>query len=292
MDSDRPIQAALDSAEQARGAFSTGCNCAESVLRSVGETLDLTEGALPATSGYAWTGGIDESGCLCGALAAAVSLAGQVAAEEGGTEAEQRARARVLADEIRREFEGHWRGTCCRIVRRGLEFGTPECIANCEEVTAFTTSLAVEVLGRERALAPVGPHATARVSAATGVGALLGFEVATVTAVIGSPVAAWSIPVGAGLGLAWGITVVRSRDARRMLARPGRLVAFASAVLALVFAVSTALTPEASLQLSRLVAGSAGMVRLAPVFRAVWPLSLGIFCVPAVVALVRRRGSA
>jgi C_GCAxxG_C_C family probable redox protein len=292
MDSDHPIPEALDAAERARGAYSIGCNCAESVLHSVAEALDLAEDALPATSGYAWTGGIDESGCLCGALAAAVSLAGQVAAAEGGTEAEQRARARVLADEIRSEFESHWRGTCCRIVRHGLEFGTPECVANCEEVTAFATSLAVEVLGRERALAPTGSHALARVSAATGVGMLLGFEVATLAAAAGSPVALGAVGVGAVLGVAWGVTVVRSRDARRMLARPGRMVAAVSALIALGFALTTAVAPEVATELSLSLADNAGVPAAAPALRAIWALSLGIFCVPAVVGLVRRRGSA
>jgi C_GCAxxG_C_C family probable redox protein len=285
---------AEQAAEAAHGSFSTGCNCAESVLEHVASSLDLGDDAIARSSGYAWTGGIDESGCLCGALAAAVSLAGQVAAREGGTEAQQRARARVLADEIRREFVGEWQGTCCRVVRHGLEFGTAECKENCGSVTAFTTQLAVEVLGRDREVTELGTKAWLRVTRAAGTGVLLGLQVAWMLALLADPgtaaIAAIFAVIGA-VGLAWGIATAGRIDVRRRLARVGRAVAAASGVIAVVLAVLSALAPVVAIAANQRAADALGVPALAPLVGALWVVVPAAWAAPALFNLARRRGA-
>lgn len=289
-----PLTPAEQAAEAARGSFSTGCNCAESVLENVAIALDLGDGAIARSAGYAWTGGIDESGCLCGALSAVVSLAGQVAAAEGGTEAEQRARARELADEVRREFVGRWRGTCCGVVRHGLEFGTPECLENCSSVTAFATELAVEVLGRERDVKPTGTAVWLRIALATGTGVLLGLEKAWAQALLSgvsdSGIAA-TVAGAALCGLAWGVLAATRIDARRRLARIGRAVAAASVTLAALLALATALAPASSVTAGKRVASALGVPSMALLLGAIWVIVPAAWAAPAVFNLARRRGA-
>lgn len=295
MASDAPTPAE-QAAEVARGSYSTGCNCAESVLDAVAAALDLGDDALARSSGYAWTGGIDESGCLCGALSAAVSLAGQVAAAEGGTVAQQRALARQLAEEMRREFVARWRGTCCRIVRDGREFGTPECAANCEEVTAFTTALAIDVLGRRREARALATPPALRVAAAASTGALLGLEGAWLAAaLVGDSAApaplATSVVLAAIAGLGWGALAAASIDARRALARPGRWFAAASVALSAALALAGALSPATATAASARVATALGLRAAAPLLGALWVLVPLAWAAPAVFNLARRRGA-
>lgn len=281
--------AAQQTAESARSEFTTGCNCAESLLRTVPVTLGLGE-AVPVAAGYAWTGGIDESGCLCGALAAAVSLAGVVAEAEGGSESERRTRARRLADELRRSFEERYAGTCCRVVRNGVEFGTPECRAHCAGVTAFTADLAVDVLGRGRDARLRGANAAIRVSAAVAVGAVAGLELAWLLSMVG--VNGWiGVALGVVAGVGWAAVVVGSPRSRRSLARPGRGVAAAVAVIALiVLLVGLLLVPDGAGGTT--LAGTLGLPSAwGPVLQAVWVIVIATFAAPAVRDLVRRRGS-
>lgn len=287
MVSDARTEAVEEAGERSQGRFSTGCNCAESVMESVGEALSLGTALVPRAAGYAWTGGIDQSGCLCGALSAAVSLAGLVAEVEGGSQAEQRARARSLADEVRQGFVEQWRGTCCRVVRAGRQYDTPECAAHCREVTSFTTRLALDLYTRDRELRPWGWHRVTRGAAAVGVGALVGIEAAWALVLVGLPSLAWMALIG-GLvgGVAWAVAILLSRRARHALARPGRVSAAAGAVAAAVIAALEALevTHPAAL------ADALGFGGTWP--RAAWVVSLLTFALPMVFDLVRRRGAA
>ena len=287
---------AEQAAEVARGSYSNGCNCAESVLDSVAAALDLGDDALARSSGYAWTGGIDESGCLCGALSAAVSLAGQVAAADGGTVAQQRLLARQLADELRRTFIVRWRGTCCRIVRDGREFGTPECAANCEEVTAFTTQLAIDVLANRREPRSLATPPIRRVAATVGTGALLGLEAAWLVAVLGGEAVGAGALLGVGAlpvlaGASWGALAAARTDARRALARPGRMLAAAAIALAALVALAGVLAPSVATAANARVASALGASALAPLLGVLWVLVPVAWASPAVFNLARRRGA-
>lgn len=257
-------------------------------MASVGEALSIGDVELPRAAGYAWTGGIDQSGCLCGALSAAVSLAGLVAEAEGGSEPEQRERARRLADEVRRGFVERWRGTCCRVVRQGRQYDTPECAMHCAEVTSFTTRLAVGVFARDRELHPRAWHRVARGAAATGVGALVGLEGAWVLAVAGVSSLAWpALMGGLIISVAWAVAVLRSRVARRALARPGRMIAAAGAVVAAVLGLVGTLAVGAGDALS----DALGVEDGAGWLRAMWVVGLAVYAAPKLIDLVRRRGA-
>ena len=220
-----------------------------------------------------------------------MSLAGIVAEAEGGSEAQQRARARELADEIRAEFVRRWRGTCCRIVRNGLEFGTPECHANCQEVTAFTTATAVEVLGRARETRLRGPSAALRAASAIAVGLVAGLEVASLFGTAGlSGLAAACVVLGGLGGTAWAFAVVTRPSTRRALARPGRILAAIVAIGAALLAALAAIAPQMTISgawLSALTRQAAGAL-----LRLFWVIVVAAFAVPVVRNLLRRKGSA
>jgi C_GCAxxG_C_C family probable redox protein len=292
MDSEQSTAVAENASELARASFTTGCNCAESVIVNTSAAIGLPSEVLPQASGYAWTGGIDESGCLCGSLSAAVSLAGIVAEAEGGSEAQQRARARELADEIQSEFVTRWRGSCCRIVRNGLEFGTPECHANCQEVTAFATATAVEVLGRARQTRLRGPSAALRSVAAISVGLVAGLEAASLFGSAGLfGVAGASVVLGGLAGAAWAFGIVTRPDLRRALARPGRVAAAIVAVGAALLAATAAIAPQLAIS-GEWLGILTGLPATGPLLRLFWVIVVAAFAVPVVRNLLRRKGSA
>jgi Zn-dependent protease len=221
-----------------------------------------------------------------------VSLAGIVAEAEGGSEAQQRARARELADEIQTQFVSHWRGTCCRVVRHGLEFGTPECHANCQEVTAFTTAVAVEVLGRERQNHLRGMAAVTRGAAAVTMGAIAGLEIASLSGAAELyGLALWCIVVGLLGGALWAAAVVTRPEARRRLARPGRIVAAAVAAAAALLALLVVIAPQMAVA-GGWLASLSGQPAFGTILSAFWVVVVAAFAVPTVRDLVRRKGSA
>lgn len=121
--------------------YDGGSNCAQAVEAAVAAVLAEEVPRLPEGAYAAWSGGIGREGCLCGALAAGVILAGmRAAADFQGPRAVRRGAERRAAA-IEREFAERFGGTCCRVVRGGLEFGTRECVARCREVTCETAAL-------------------------------------------------------------------------------------------------------------------------------------------------------
>lgn len=275
-------------AERSRATISTGGNCAESVLQSVSAAIGLPEDAVPSSSALGWTGGIDQSGCLCGALAASICLAGIAAARESGSEWEQGMYARQLSRRIRDAFADRWNGTCCRVVRGGLPYDTPECRAHCEEVTAFTCDLAVKVLGSEGVdPSPLEGRALMRWASALAVGCLLGAELAVVAGLV-APALALPLSLIALVGAClWAIFSLSTRRRQRRLARPGRILAGVAMAVAFILAGEDVLVGGASAR----AATRLGTPALAVGFRLVWLVAIAVCVVPFVVNLVRRHGS-
>ena len=113
---------------------SGGYNCAESVLKTLMEELelDVPPETLKAATGFG--GGIGGTGCTCGALAGGVMAIGLVC---GRTEAgdPSAAVARGLSGELQRMFSQRHGSTCCRVLTRALERGTQERKDRCAVLT-------------------------------------------------------------------------------------------------------------------------------------------------------------
>ena len=101
--------------------FNNGYSCSESMIKwAIDEGLvseDLLSVATPFSGGMG-------SGCLCGAIAGAQMIIGSQFGRENkyGNDVLARVKAKEL---IQRFMETH-KATCCRVLTRGMEMGSPE----------------------------------------------------------------------------------------------------------------------------------------------------------------------
>ena len=120
-------------------------NCAESVLKAVlGESglpcpLDLLKAA------SAFGRGMGGAGCCCGALVGGQMALGCIfgRTRESGEPPEECARlARLLHD----RFTAQNKAACCRVLHKGMPYGTPEQFDSCAVRTGRAAELTAQVI--------------------------------------------------------------------------------------------------------------------------------------------------
>lgn len=120
-------------------------NCAESTFKAI-----LLESGVPCPSeiltiASAFGRGMGGAGCCCGALIGGEMAIGVLLGrkqETGPCSDECNKAARLLHD----RFVEHNRVTCCRILHKGLPFGTPEQFESCAKRTANAAQIAARVI--------------------------------------------------------------------------------------------------------------------------------------------------
>ena len=120
--------------------FNNGYSCSESMIKwAIDEGL-VTEELLPVATSFSGGMGV---GCLCGAVAGAQMIVGAQFGRENkfGNEVIARAKAKEL---VQRFMETH-KATCCRILTRGLEMGSPERKAHCTNMVNDCQKLVEEL---------------------------------------------------------------------------------------------------------------------------------------------------
>ena len=124
--------------------FNNGYSCSESMIKwAIDEGLvseDLLSVATPFSGGMG-------SGCLCGAIAGAQIIIGSQFGRENkyGNELLARVKAKEL---IQRFMETH-KATCCRVLTRGMEMGSPERKAHCTNMVNDCENLVKDLLKSE-----------------------------------------------------------------------------------------------------------------------------------------------
>ena len=121
--------------------FNNGYSCSESMIKwAIDEGL-VSEELLPAATSF--SGGMG-SGCLCGAVAGAQMIIGSQFGRENknGNETIARVKAKEL---IQRFMETH-KATCCRVLTRGMEMGSPERKAHCTNMVEHCQKLVEELV--------------------------------------------------------------------------------------------------------------------------------------------------
>ena len=116
-------------AEKARQLYRSGDNCAQAVLQATcpGVSEELVEMA------KVFGGGIDDSKCLCGAVA-------------GGTMSLSLQGLGDTASELVAEFRAQFKTTCCKGLTARYEWLSKEHIQSCLELTAETADLVARLL--------------------------------------------------------------------------------------------------------------------------------------------------
>lgn len=150
LDADFPARSRQLTEESFRKDF---LNCAEAVFKGVllaaGRECPL--GTLRLASAFGR--GMGGAGCACGAL-----IGGQMAlgaffgrtSERGFTSAQCADAAKELHD----RFKAENRATCCRILHKGLPYGTPEQFESCCGRAALAAELAATVIRKFQAAPP------------------------------------------------------------------------------------------------------------------------------------------
>ena len=115
--------------EKARKLYRAGDNCAQAVLQATcpgvsDEMIDMAN---------VFGGGIDDSKCLCGAVAGgAMSLSLQGEGKK--------------ASQLVEQFREQYRTTCCKGLTARIEWLSKEHIENCREMTAETAEIVEKLL--------------------------------------------------------------------------------------------------------------------------------------------------
>ena len=124
--------------------FNNGYSCSESMIKwAIDEGLVSDELLSVATP---FSGGMG-SGCLCGAIAGAQMIIGSQFGRENkyGNDVLARVKAKEL---IQRFMETH-KATCCRVLTRGMEMGSPERKAHCTNMVNDCENLVKDLLKSE-----------------------------------------------------------------------------------------------------------------------------------------------
>lgn len=124
--------------------FNNGYSCSESMIKwAIDEGLATPE-LLPVATSFSGGMGV---GCLCGAIAGAQMIIGSQYGKENtfGNEIIARAKAKEL---VQKFMETH-KATCCRILTRGLEMGSPERKAHCTNMVEYCQKLVEELVSVE-----------------------------------------------------------------------------------------------------------------------------------------------
>ena len=125
--------------------FNNGFSCSESIIKwAIDEGL-VSEELLPVATSFSGGMGV---GCLCGAIAGAQMVIG---AQFGrNNKANHENEARMKAKELVQKFMEKHKATCCRILTKGLEMGSPERKAHCTNMVEECEKLVKDLLKSEK----------------------------------------------------------------------------------------------------------------------------------------------
>lgn len=124
--------------------FNNGYSCSESMIKwAIDEGL-VTSDILPLATSFSGGMGV---GCLCGAVAGAQMIIGAQFGRENKAGNEVIARAK--AKELMQKFMEVHKATCCRVLTRGLDMGSPERKAHCTNMVDFCQKLVEELIQAE-----------------------------------------------------------------------------------------------------------------------------------------------
>ena len=118
-------------------------NCGESVIAALWDAFEPDFPRAVVSAGAGMGAGIGGSRCLCGALNGGVVFLGLMM----GTKERAKPLAAELHDAFRDGAARH--ATCCRVLTRGMEWGSAERVASCQENCAIAAGEAARILCRE-----------------------------------------------------------------------------------------------------------------------------------------------
>lgn len=130
---------------------SCGYNCAESMLQTVSDTLGIPVD-LRYVTGFG--GGLGETRCVCGSFNGGVVGLNLLLGEDkqnlgprgGGRNEKDAALLDRAIQEFSKKFKEQYKVTCCKVLTRKVEWGTPEHLEHCVQLTGETSKMLLEVV--------------------------------------------------------------------------------------------------------------------------------------------------
>lgn len=123
--------------------FLNGNSCSESIILGAIDKGWCDKDLLSVAT--AFSGGIG-SGCLCGAVSGANMIIGNLFGKEN--KYGNPTIARQLSKEFMDKFKETHKATCCRVLSRGTEAGTPERKQHCSSFVEFCFNTLEEIISK------------------------------------------------------------------------------------------------------------------------------------------------
>ena len=124
--------------------FMNGYSCSESIILEASEKGYCSRDLLSIATGF--SGGIG-SGCLCGAVSASIIVIGNLFGKDN--QYNNPVVARQLAKEFMTKFKDVHKATCCRVLSKGFEMGSPERKQHCCNFVEFCSNLLESIIEQE-----------------------------------------------------------------------------------------------------------------------------------------------
>lgn len=122
--------------------------CSESVVKTIRDefSLPISDDAIAMASGFPV--GIGGAGCICGAVSGGVMAIGMVFGRKEAKD-EKVNMAMALSKELHDAFKDKHNITCCRVLTKGMEKGSPEHLKQCIFLTGEVAEETAKIIARE-----------------------------------------------------------------------------------------------------------------------------------------------
>jgi len=126
--------------------------CSEAIIRTIRDEykLEVPDDVIKMASGFPV--GMGSSGCSCGALVGGIMALGLFfgRSEPGNKKVDH---TMALAKELHNYFIAQHKSTCCRVLTKGMELGSPKHMEQCIALTGEMAEKTTELIERELAKA-------------------------------------------------------------------------------------------------------------------------------------------
>ena len=128
--------------KKAAELFQEGFSCSEAIVHAAYECKIIDQNLNPEYLNQivsAFSGGMGESGCLCGAVAGAQMVLGSVFGRKDTKTPPKNMKA--ISKSFVDKFKEKRKATCCRVLTAGYDFHSPERRQNCATIVADVAEL-------------------------------------------------------------------------------------------------------------------------------------------------------
>jgi len=124
--------------------------CSETVLKVILENFktELPEDIVSLASGFPH--GVGGAGCMCGALAGGTMALGMIFGRSAAKDIDKVKKTMELSLELHNLFKDKHKVTCCRVLTKKVEHGSPEHIQQCARFAGEVTEETAKIIIREK----------------------------------------------------------------------------------------------------------------------------------------------